>query len=169
MNGKPPLPRRVGRRPVTVCQWTDHTPNVTALARTALRQVLLPLKFGEEQVDDVVLAVSELVANATEHAPGPYALRLRRTSGEYVCEVEDTDLHMPQLPVFPAAAPFGPVPDARGGGIDALLAVLGERGRGLHIVDELTRGAWGFTARGAVKVAWAAFPCPVPRIWSRCP
>ncbi|MFF3494832.1 ATP-binding protein [Streptomyces sp. NPDC002795] len=164
MNDKPQLPRRVGRRPVTVCQWTDRTADATALARAALRRILVPLRFSEGQVDDVVLAVSELVANATEHAPGPYILRLRRTAGEYVCEVEDTDPHVPQLPDFPAAAPYEPDPDGRGGGLDALLALLGERGRGLHIVDELTCGAWGFTVREAVKVAWVAFPCPAPRI-----
>ncbi|MCX5529624.1 ATP-binding protein [Streptomyces sp. NBC_00006] len=169
MNGKPPLPRRVGRRPVTVCQWTDRTADAAALARSALRQMLVPLHFGEEQVDDVVLAVSELVANATEHAPGPYVLRLRRTGTEYVCEVEDTDPHAPKVPGFPAAVPFEPGADARGGGLDALLALLGERGRGLHIVDELTCGAWGFTVREGGKVAWVAFPCPAPRIRWGCP
>ncbi|MGD6755805.1 ATP-binding protein [Streptomyces sp. BH105] len=103
MNDKPRLPRRVGIRPLTVCQWTDRTPNATATARTALRQVLGPLGFSEERIDDVVFAVSELVANATEHAAGPYALRLRRTAGAYVCEVEDMDPRLPQIPEFSAA------------------------------------------------------------------
>ncbi|MFZ3599413.1 ATP-binding protein [Streptomyces sp. BH104] len=158
MNDKPRLPRRVGIRPLTVCQWTERTPNATATARTALRQILVPLGFSEDRIDDIVLAVSELVANATEHAPGPYALRLRRTAAEYVCEVEDMDPRLPQIPEFSAAGPFEGGTDGRGGGLDALLVSLGERGRGLHIVEQLTGGAWGFTVCGAAKVAWVALP-----------
>ncbi|KAF4405604.1 ATP-binding protein [Streptomyces lycii] len=40
-----------------------------------------------ELVSDAVLAVSELVANAVEHATGPYEIRLRCTGTELVCEV----------------------------------------------------------------------------------
>ncbi|WP_431954181.1 ATP-binding protein, partial [Actinacidiphila sp. bgisy167] len=58
-------------------RWTSCTPNAPAQARTALRCALDQLGYGGEVISDAVLAVSELVANATEHAVGPYELRLR--------------------------------------------------------------------------------------------
>lgn len=88
------------------------------------------LGCDSEAIDDAVLAASELVANASEHAVGPYELRLRRTAAELLCEVQDGDPRIPEIPAFPAVAPFEPDPDARGGGLDALLELLAERGRG---------------------------------------
>ncbi|MFF4602721.1 ATP-binding protein [Streptomyces sp. NPDC001339] len=141
-------------------RWTSRTPDVAARARVALICALDQVGCDDEVLDDTVLAVSELVANALEHAPGPYEMRLRCTAAELICEVEDRDPRIPAVPAFPAAALFEPAPEKRGGGVDALLEVLGERGRGLHIVHQLTCGAWGFTARRCegVKVAWAAIP-----------
>ncbi|WP_413470720.1 ATP-binding protein [Streptomyces sp. C8S0] len=70
----------------------------------------------------MVLAASELVANATEHAVGPYEIRLRRTTAEVLCEVEDHDPRIPELS-FPAAAPYAPwTPTA--GWSEALCALL---------------------------------------------
>ncbi len=141
-------------------RWTRETPDAVARARTALRCSLDQLGYGGEALDDAVLAVSELATNALEHAPGPYEMRLRFTLIGLTCEVVDADPRIPVVPVFPAAAPFEPVPENRGGGSDALLNVLSEGGRGLHLVHHLTCGAWGFATErsGRTKVAWMAIP-----------
>ncbi|MFZ3555845.1 ATP-binding protein [Streptomyces sp. BH055] len=134
-------------------------PDAPARARASLRLVLTRLGFEAEAISDTVLAVSELVANATEHAVGPYEMRLRRTPTEVICEVVDRDPRIPDVPQLPAVALFEPGPDDRGGGLDALCALLSERGRGLQIVNELAHGAWGFRCPGdGTKVAWLALP-----------
>ncbi|WP_346728106.1 ATP-binding protein [Streptomyces sp. ISID311] len=141
-------------------RWTSDTPDAVPRVRTALRCALEQLGYGAEALDDAVLAVSELATNALVHAPGPYEVRLRFTAARLTCEVADTDPHLPTVPVFPAAAPYGPAPECRGGGLNALSAVLSDRGRGLHIVHYLTCGAWGFATErgGRTKVAWMAIP-----------
>ncbi|MGV4923687.1 ATP-binding protein [Streptomyces sp. BHT-5-2] len=141
-------------------RWTDRTPDAAARARIALICALDQFGCGGEALEDAVLAASELVANALEHAPGPYEMRLRCTTAGLICEVVDRDPRIPVVPAFPAAAPFEPDPKKRGGGVDALLEVLGERGRGLQIVHQLTSGSWGFRARRreGVKLAWMAIP-----------
>ncbi|WP_431953451.1 ATP-binding protein [Actinacidiphila sp. bgisy167] len=141
-------------------RWTSCTPGAPAQARTALRCALDLLGYDGETVSDAVLAVSELVANATEHAPGPYELRLRRADGALLCEVEDQDPRIPKIPEFPAVLPFAPAAEHRGGGLAVLCSLLSERGRGLHIVHELSGGAWGFRSRRKTKVAWVALPVP---------
>ncbi|MDQ1024787.1 anti-sigma regulatory factor (Ser/Thr protein kinase) [Streptomyces umbrinus] len=144
--------------PSVVWRWTSCTPNAPAHARAALRRALGQLGYDGEVISDAVLAVSEFVANATEHAVGPYELRLRRTDAEVICEVEDRDPRIPAIPVFPAEAPFSPAEQDRGGGLEALCALLSERGRGLHIVHELTKGVWGFRGQKGTKTAWLALP-----------
>ncbi|MFI9080802.1 ATP-binding protein [Streptomyces sioyaensis] len=141
-------------------RWTRDTPDAVPRVRTALRCALDQLGYDGEALDDAVLAVSELAANAIEHAPGPYEVRLRFTADRLTCEVADTDPQIPTGPVLTAVAPYGPAPKCRGGGLDALLAVLSERGRGLQVVHHLTCGAWGFAAErgGRTKVAWMAIP-----------
>lgn len=118
-------------------RWTIATADTVACARMALRCALDQLGFPGEETSDSVLAVSELVANAVEHAEGPYELRLRYTAAGLICEVTDGDPRIPNVTGFPAPT-------------------LSERGRGLHIVDQLTCGAWGFRVRKEEggKVAW---------------
>ncbi|MGW7002623.1 ATP-binding protein [Streptomyces sp. NPDC054933] len=139
-----------------LCTWTGCTPGPASRARAALRRSLAASELSGEAISDLVLAASELVANATEHAAGPYELWLRRTTAELICEVHDNDPRMPQLPPVPAAAPFAPNSRARGGGLEGLCALLSERGRGLQIVDHLTKGCWGFRVGNGKKIAWAA-------------
>ncbi|MGW0734458.1 ATP-binding protein [Streptomyces sp. NPDC002851] len=145
-----------------IWRWTSCTPGAVACARAALRCALDQLGFSGEAISDSVLAVSELVANAVEHAQGPYELRLRRTAADLICEVMDGDPRIPSVPASVVSAPFVPVPHARGGGLDALLTVLSERGRGLQVVEQLTCGVWGFRVlkRERAKVAWMAIPGP---------
>ncbi|MET7511891.1 ATP-binding protein [Streptomyces sp. NPDC005480] len=157
----PPSPRPVFPNPYVVLRWTSCTPNAPAQARAALRGVLGQLGLSGEAISDAVLAVSELVANATEHAPGPYEMRLRLAAAEFVCEIEDADPRVPEIPAFPSDAAFALDPGRRGGGLDALLSLLAERGRGLSIVHELTQGAWGFRCTHNTKIAWASFPANV--------
>ncbi|MEV3858708.1 ATP-binding protein [Streptomyces sp. NPDC050095] len=155
--------RSSGSASMVVCRWTSCASDAPARARAALRFVLTHLGYEAEAISDTVLAASELVANATEHAIGPYEMRLRRTPAEVICEVVDHDPRIPDVPGRPTAALFEPDPDGRGGGLDALCALLSERGRGLQIVDELTRGAWGFRCPGdGTKVGWLALPKAAP-------
>ncbi len=153
----------LGATPCVVWRWTSCTPDAPAQARVALRCALHQLGVEGEVISDAVLAVSEFVANAVEHAVGPYEMRLRRTAAEVICEVEDHDPQIPAIPAFPATAPYAPAKENRGGGLEALCAVLSERGRGLHIVHELTHGAWGFWSRAETKTAWFAFATKMPK------
>jgi anti-sigma regulatory factor (Ser/Thr protein kinase) len=151
-----PVSRRV---PPPLCSWTSSTPEPAALARAVLRRALVRLGLPDEAVDDAVLGVSELVANACEHAIGPYELRLRETVAEIICEVRDGDPRIPRIPHRPVVAPFAPNSEDRGGGLDALQAVLSERGRGLQIIEYLSGGCWGFKAAPPHgKIAWLAIP-----------
>ncbi|MFC7306816.1 ATP-binding protein [Streptomyces monticola] len=145
------------RRNYLVYRWTSCTPNPAAEARTALRRALVRQGLPGDLINDAVLTVSELVANAAEHACGPYEVRVRCGEKGIVCHVRDGDPAIPHVPAYPAAAPFEPDPADRGGGLDALCVLLTEHGRGLRIVDHLTRGIWGFRSAGGIKTAWAAF------------
>ncbi|MFD7712125.1 ATP-binding protein [Streptomyces sp. NPDC059786] len=137
-------------------RWTSRASDVPARARVTLRCALDQLGFDEEVIDDAVLAVSEFVTNAITHAVGPYEMRLRRTAAGIVCEVEDHDPRIPETPVAPVMAPYAPVEENRGGGLEALCALLSEHERGLHIVHELTKGSWGFRGCKGTKTAWFA-------------
>ncbi|MEU5646392.1 ATP-binding protein [Streptomyces milbemycinicus] len=111
-------------------------------------------------MSDVVLAASEFVANAVEHAVGPYEMRLRCTATEVICEIEDHDPRIPAIPDFSAVAPFSLPEESRDSDLEASCALLSERGRGLRIVHELTQGAWGFHGQKRSKTAWLVFPTP---------
>ncbi|WP_053758476.1 ATP-binding protein [Streptomyces sp. AS58] len=132
-----------------VYRWTDHTLNPTGEVRAVLRRVLKDLGLSGNVISDGVLAVSELVANAHEHACGPYEVHLRSAAGRYICEIHDGD------PLLPTGLYLGATlsPDAEPD--DGASGLLAERGRGLRIVNELAQGQWGFhvTECGA-KAAW---------------
>ncbi|MGV9875205.1 ATP-binding protein [Streptomyces cellulosae] len=131
-----------------VYRWTDHTLNPTGEVRAVLRRVLKDLGLSGNVIGDAVLAVSELVANAHEHACGPYEVRLRSAAGRYICEIHDGDPLLPKGLYRGVTSPdVEPAEGASG--------LLVERGRGLRIVNELTQGEWGFhvTECGA-KAAW---------------
>jgi anti-sigma regulatory factor (Ser/Thr protein kinase) len=144
-------------------RWTSCTADVPSLARTGLRCALAELGFACEVISDAVLAVSELVTNAIRYAAGPYEMRLRPIATEVICELVDHDPWIPEIPSFLDEAPYAPSEENRGGGLDALCALLSECGRGLYIVHELTNGAWGFYNQGSTKIAWYALPCPRDR------
>ncbi|MCJ0875569.1 ATP-binding protein [Streptomyces sp. AP-93] len=138
-------------------RWTSCTPNPAAEARAVLRRTLGRLGLPGEAVSDGVLAASELVANATEHAEGPYELRLRVTAADIICEVLDHDRKVPDLSDFKATGSLGHSRAEPEGDLDAVFALLSERGRGLQIVHELTAGVWGYrVVDDRSKVAWLA-------------
>lgn len=150
-----------GATGTTMCvllRWTSCTPDAAARARATLRCALDQLGYDGEVISDAVLVVSEFVTNATTHAVGPYEMRLRRTDAGIVCEVEDHDPCIPEVPEFPATPPYTPAEENRGGGLEALCRLLSEHGRGLHIVHQLTGGTWGFRGQKRAKTAWFAVP-----------
>ncbi|WP_259656816.1 ATP-binding protein [Streptomyces sp. gCLA4] len=62
-----------------------------------MRRVLKDLGLSGDVVSDGVLAVSELVANAHEHACGPYEVHVRSAAGRYICEIHDRDPLLPAV------------------------------------------------------------------------
>ncbi|HJP75250.1 MAG TPA: ATP-binding protein [Pseudonocardiaceae bacterium] len=97
----------------------------------------LPPELGE----DLLLVVTELVANAYEHGTAPRSLRLRRDdSSHVVVEVDD-------------AAPNPPVVGHS--------RLDGNRGRGLTIVSALAE-RWGVRALRAGKTVWARLQVAQP-------
>ncbi|MEU2053347.1 ATP-binding protein [Streptomyces bungoensis] len=87
-----------------------------------------------EYWDDILLVVTELAANAIQYAPGPFALRMRRTFDGVHVTMHDTSTTRPE------PRPFHP--DAGGGGIGWHLVhtlctqvsvVVGDRGKDIHV------------------------------------
>ena len=115
-------------------------PVSVAAARSFVRQHL-----GEHDlrslVDDARLVVSELATNAIRHARTPFVVTLSRLDGSVTLSVSDGSQEAPT----PTTA-----------------LVLAEDGRGLWIVDHLSR-EWGvrMLADGG-KTAWASFAVPHP-------
>ena len=87
-------------------------------------------------IDVVCLAVSELATNAVVHAQTPFTLTVLSADGSLVVELRDAS----------PAPPLAGVHD-----------VLAEGGRGLLLVQALSR-EWGTRADAdGAKVVWAAF------------
>jgi len=100
----------------------DGSPGSTTAARHHTEDFLEQLHptLAPVTAQDAVLAVSELVANAVRHAPGPCTLDLLRQNGRLVIAVTDTS---PVVPVRRA-------PDL----------VSGTGGFGMHLLDRLATG-----------------------------
>ncbi len=92
--------------------------------------------YGQSTADDVLLAVSELLANACLHAGGPRELVLQASSGLLRVEVLDDD---PTPPV-----PRAPHDPGRPGG------------HGLFIIQKLS-DRWGTTPGDGGKSVWLEF------------
>lgn len=108
-------------------------PRSVPLARGLLAELLGKWEL-EEFVASAELLMSELVANAVRHVPGPCALELTHRGGVLRVAVVDTGPGMPDLQVLGTST-------------------LG--GRGLHIVTSLST-AWGVNhLEDGCKVVWA--------------
>ncbi|MEU3059704.1 ATP-binding protein [Streptomyces subrutilus] len=137
---------------------TDAVTRSRTFARWALiAWHWLPAAVDEdrEAADDVLLLVSEVVANARLHGGGPAALLLHCTGDRLRIEVTDASPD-PPVPVRP-----GPGPGAAGSGRPS-----GGHGHGLMIVERLAR-RWGFLRHPGGKCVWVevAVPGPVRDAW----
>ncbi|GLY40889.1 anti-sigma regulatory factor [Amycolatopsis sp. NBRC 101858] len=122
--------------PLTVLLPDDVT--APARARHEVRSMLLGFGLDEAQLDDVLLAVSELVTNAFEHGESPQRLELAYFEGQLTLQVHDTGRRLPQLRA-PAPAEA--------------------RSRGLVLVQALSED-WGFEVCPGGKFVWAVFRIP---------
>lgn len=107
-----------------------------ALARHFTRSTLASWQRSclGENVDDIVLVVSELVTNALLHGHGTPVVRLLDGGDQIRVEVCDDS---PLLPVSHRVTPTS--------------------GLGLRVVEQLS-SAWGASRRGRGKVVWCELP-----------
>lgn len=91
--------------------------------------------IGDELLDDLLLVVTELVANAYDHTAAAVTLRLLARSGHVRIEVSDT-------------SPEPPVPGCS--------RIASTRGRGLVLIAALST-SWGHITDVAGKTVWAEF------------
>ncbi|WP_378078361.1 ATP-binding protein [Actinoplanes sichuanensis] len=94
---------------------------------------------GDAWVDDVLIAVSELVQNVSQHTGGGGELSLSATADGVLIEVADTAVTPPRLRH----------PDPRHAG-----------GRGLLLIDAMALD-WGTRHHDDGKTVWALMPAPV--------
>ncbi|MEU3725105.1 ATP-binding protein [Streptomyces sp. NPDC031705] len=113
----------------------------TRRALTAWHWLPAEDQAARDAAEDVMLLVSEVVANACLHGGGPGALVLDCTEGRLRIEVTDSN---PAAPALPAR---GKDPAKPGG-------------HGLMIVDRLAR-AWGSRPGVIGKCVWLEVACPV--------
>lgn len=107
-------------------------------ARAFVRETLVRWRISEP-LDDALLVVSELAANALTHARSSYRLRLSATAHALRIEVDDDGVGTPE-----------PQP----------LTETEEHGRGLHLVGALA-ASWGMeSAESGGKRVWAELALP---------
>ncbi|SEF30746.1 Anti-sigma regulatory factor (Ser/Thr protein kinase) [Amycolatopsis pretoriensis] len=130
---KMPPRTAVQAAPLTVSLPDDVT--APARARHEVRSTLLAAGLCEAQLDDVLLATSELVTNAFEHGERPRRLELAYADGRLTLRVHDAG---PLLPELRAPSPAE------------------ARSRGLVLVQALSED-WGFERCPGGKFVWAVF------------
>ncbi|MER8188701.1 ATP-binding protein [Kitasatospora sp. NPDC094015] len=133
---RPDLPAAGQRRTLRLAGLPRQVVLGRDFARTALADWAWP---GEEAVEDLLLLVSELVANARLHAGGAQQITLHLTRERLRIEVLD-------------GAPAFPVP-----GLPHHPGLPG--GHGLHIVRQLADD-WGMAVHDAGKTVWADVRLP---------
>jgi serine/threonine-protein kinase RsbW len=129
---------------VAVQQWTLADATELQSLRASLRQAidtqpLTPSGELNDVTERMVLAATELAANALLHARCPAVVRLSRTSKTFVLDVADED------PSF--------------GARDTVERPLAQGGRGLRIVQDMAADA-GWHVAGGRKHVWAQFAIP---------
>lgn len=136
----------------------DGTTDVVTRSREFTRRALTAWQWlpgaaeeDREAAEDVLLLVSELVANACLHGGGPGTLLLDCTEERLRIEVTDGN-------------PAPPVPLRPG----SLLRPGQPGGHGLLIVERLSRG-WGSRPGPDGKCVWVEVACPSPvrEAWAR--
>lgn len=132
------MPQRTAAAAVPVKVLLPADVTAPALARHRVRAELLGRGLHERQLDDVLLATSELVTNAFEHGERPQRLELEYDDGRLTLRVHDTGAMLPELRApSPAEA----------------------RSRGLVLVQALSVD-WGFERCPGGKYVWAVFRIP---------
>ncbi|GEC06203.1 hypothetical protein SSP24_38580 [Streptomyces spinoverrucosus] len=129
------LARMIGYRKGDTATWRlPARDDAAARARTLVAALLGQWRTRDDTRDNVLLVVSELVANAVRFARGPITVRLIRAGHGLLCEVGDTGNGRPRL---------------------GRTGLLDDGGRGLHVVHSLTT-RWGVRWTDTGKVVWAA-------------
>lgn len=108
-------------------------PSVTAPSEArALAEQAIGALVADATVDEILLLVSELVANAVRHAATELELRIVLLPDAVRIEVADASRYPPVLQPLSLDAPGG---------------------RGMRIVDQLAT-EWGFIVAASGKVVW---------------
>lgn len=117
--------------------WLPGEPRQVAHCRRLVRETLAAWELSA-LTETVELLVSELVTNAIQHAGGEIRLRLQRNETGLLCEVCDRTRTPPELQELSATA---------------------ERGRGILLVNELSR-KWGHRRTATGKIVWFTMDPP---------
>lgn len=129
----------VNQGPRTAMWALPGCPDAVPLARAHTRGFLSATPTTEQRlVSDALLAVTELVANAVRHAPGPCELRLADDGCSLTIAVTDTS----------ALRPYPRAPDADSGGF------------GLHLLERLAGTLDVREAPHGGKTVAAVLPSP---------
>ncbi|MGA5097066.1 ATP-binding protein [Streptomyces lavendulocolor] len=129
-------------RPTGDClSWRlAHRPQEAGTARRAVQAVMDTWQLAEDVAQSVLVVVSELIANAVEHALPPVALHLHRDG-----------LPVDTPSVWVVVTDGGPTP-----GRDSGHAALprDEHGRGLQVVEALS-STHGLQVHATGTISWA--------------
>ncbi|MFJ4679018.1 ATP-binding protein [Kitasatospora sp. NPDC088783] len=151
--GQVKLGRRLEHRRVPGTELGDK---VAAAARDA---ALVFLASAEpECLDSVLLVIAELVTNAAIHGCGLVDLVMCRHVHGITVAVRDRDERVETLQ-FRAKQAVRSDNDMEGWSVDAVLAAIGEGGRGLLLVEK-TATAWDVRRCPGGKTVRAAFAYP---------
>ena len=128
-----------GARPCTCCREAGLPADATAprQARTVLAAAVAEWDLGEDVYEDAAMVVTELVANAVDHARTPSTLTVRIEEQGLRIGVRDGRRCPPPRP-----RPVDPT---------------APRGRGLQMIDALAT-SWGVTEDVDGKTVWAVLP-----------
>ncbi|NXY95439.1 ATP-binding protein [Streptomyces sp. BR123] len=137
------LPTGGRRRRMPLADLPKPVAGARAFTARALQDWNPAGSFGIDQhaVDDIILVVAELVANAMLHAGGPLEIVLDASDGRLRVEVSDGDTTLP--------APRRPHQPSVPGG------------HGLFIVQR-TSDRWGTERHSTGKTVWAEFDAAGP-------
>jgi anti-sigma regulatory factor (Ser/Thr protein kinase) len=108
-------------------------PAAATQVRRGLRAPLAGWGLRTETVDDALLVVEELTANAIDHARSPFEVVVRQAGGVLYVGVRDRTRRAPRVRAFDPHA---------------------VRGRGLQLVASLAR-RWGCELHADGKTVWA--------------
>ncbi|MCP2341962.1 ATP-binding protein [Actinomadura rupiterrae] len=131
-------PWSVPSGPWTARVWRLHPARAERRAREIVRELLERAGTAAGAVDDLELVAAELAANGVQHAEPPLELRVLFAGSSrrpIWCEIADADPFLGRVPEL-----LRPPPVLDADDLDALIDGLGEDGRGLSMVHELTAG-----------------------------